>query len=431
MSDFDAIIIGAGIGGLCSAALLADSSRCRILVVEKLPFVGGRCSSLTHKGYTVTTGAVSIEAEGSLEQTFRDIGVPLPIRHPDPQVKYRVRNRDITLPERQALPFLLEEASGTSGAAGQVLKAFREASDPESMDISVSAWLGRYTEDPGVIGVFRVLCGGIFSVSLEEAPVAELFTMVRARSFRRFGFPPGGNGEIAEALASVILKNGGHILKNTKVTRICVRDSQVDGIRWKQGDREQEATASYVISNVGARKTAELAGRVCFPSKDLSRLDRMKSSYTLTVEILSDRPFVDFPGILMLPEARRAAFVACPTLICPELAPQGKHITTVLGPPSLSEEPLNLREEFETLLQDARDALAGFEKHGGKLLMRSFRKDWPGFRARPGQSMPRETPVRNLFNVGDSVNPPGLYGVGGCAETARRVVQTIREVEKW
>jgi len=68
-----------------------------------------------------------------------------------------------------------------------------------------------------------------------------------------------------------------------------------------------------------------------------------------------------------------------------------------------------------------------FEKHAKKWMMRSFRKDWPGYRARPGDDMPQETSIVNLHNVGDSVKPSGVYGVGACAESARRVVKKIQE----
>jgi len=61
--------------------------------------------------------------------------------------------------------------------------------------------------------------------------------------------------------------------------------------------------------------------------------------------------------------------------------------------------------------------------------MRSFRKAWPGYHARPGYDATPDTSLPNLFNVGDSVKPPGMYGVGGCAESARSVVKRIEEMQ--
>jgi len=44
-----------------------------------------------------------------------------------------------------------------------------------------------------------------------------------------------------------------------------------------------------------------------------------------------------------------------------------------------------------------------------------------------GYEAPREMSVSNLFNVGDSVKPPEIYGVGACADSAMDVTQKIRE----
>ena len=47
-ATFDVVIIGSGIGGLCSGALLADRGY-TVLVLERNPSRGGRFPSLKHK----------------------------------------------------------------------------------------------------------------------------------------------------------------------------------------------------------------------------------------------------------------------------------------------------------------------------------------------------------------------------------------------
>lgn len=82
MRHFDVIIIGSGAGGLCAGALLAKARSYRVLVLERLPFIGSRFSSLNHNGYTLSTGAFSIEGKGALEGIFNELGLEFPIRYP-------------------------------------------------------------------------------------------------------------------------------------------------------------------------------------------------------------------------------------------------------------------------------------------------------------------------------------------------------------
>ena len=97
---FDALVIGAGAGGLSAAALLAHHGY-RTLVVESRDRVGGRASSIEDRGFTVNTGAVAIEyggrpsilsfgvdmtehrrMEAALLQTARLAAVPVPMAMP-------------------------------------------------------------------------------------------------------------------------------------------------------------------------------------------------------------------------------------------------------------------------------------------------------------------------------------------------------------
>ena len=49
-----AVVIGAGIGGLTSAALMAQSGRVDVSVYERMSFAGGRFTQHDHDGYPVS-----------------------------------------------------------------------------------------------------------------------------------------------------------------------------------------------------------------------------------------------------------------------------------------------------------------------------------------------------------------------------------------
>src|SRR5205085_8131540 len=61
---FGAIVIGAGLGGLLSAAQLLQRNK-RVVVLERLPHCGGRFTAKTFQGAQVSTGAVHMIPFGS------------------------------------------------------------------------------------------------------------------------------------------------------------------------------------------------------------------------------------------------------------------------------------------------------------------------------------------------------------------------------
>ena len=93
-NSFDAIVIGAGAGGLFTAARLAARGY-RTVVVESLDKVGGRASTDDFDGFKVNVGAIVIEAGGITEQTCREVGAPFDIREPKPPLLYRIKGRDV------------------------------------------------------------------------------------------------------------------------------------------------------------------------------------------------------------------------------------------------------------------------------------------------------------------------------------------------
>ena len=56
MKQYDAIVVGAGIGGLASALLLAESGK-KVALFEKTARTGGRLGSSARDGFTVASSS--------------------------------------------------------------------------------------------------------------------------------------------------------------------------------------------------------------------------------------------------------------------------------------------------------------------------------------------------------------------------------------
>ena len=60
---YDAVVIGAGAGGMSAAARLTAAGK-RVLLVERMNRLGGRASSEIIDGHIVNIGAIAIERGG-------------------------------------------------------------------------------------------------------------------------------------------------------------------------------------------------------------------------------------------------------------------------------------------------------------------------------------------------------------------------------
>src|SRR5882757_7340480 len=91
----EALVLGAGPGGLAAAVLLARAG-VRVRVLERLPRVGGRCSALEADGFRFDLGPTFFLYPRVLERIFaavgRDLRAEAPMTRLDPQ--YRIHFGD-------------------------------------------------------------------------------------------------------------------------------------------------------------------------------------------------------------------------------------------------------------------------------------------------------------------------------------------------
>jgi len=92
---YDAVVVGAGLGGLLAAALIAKKGG-SVLVLERLRYVGGRFTTVDQDGSAITTGALHMAPHGGggpLARAVRELGLPFDIVPRDMLASFFFRGR--------------------------------------------------------------------------------------------------------------------------------------------------------------------------------------------------------------------------------------------------------------------------------------------------------------------------------------------------
>ena len=428
-SSCDALVIGAGAGGLCAAARLAHLGY-RTVFVESRDRVGGRASSVEEEGFTVNTGAVAIEYGGVLEETFRTVGAPFDIRRPEPATLFRIKGRSVDLTGGgwgKLINGVTKKGAGLLSGLGSA-----RSGDLPDEQLTVKAWLSTFTRNKTIHALFRNLCAAIFAVNADEMPAKAFLTyFIQKGAFRRFGFSPTGTLGLMQGLADAVEKNG-EIWLGSSVTALAVEDGRVSAATVARGGETVELRPLVVVSNAGPAATVALCGREHFDAAYLERLDRdLRATANIVVNIASREPLLpDVPGIVTFGVTRRLCNLANLTATCPELAPDGWHLAVAYGVPVPAVGDFDEEAEIAATLDDLRDEIEDFDRRARILSIRVMKGDWPAQRSVAGLDLPRETSLDNLWNVGDGVREYANGGVQACAESAKLVVEQLAQMHR-
>lgn len=424
-TDFDVVVIGAGAGGLFTAARLAHSGF-RTLVVERLDKVGGRASTDDIDGFKVNNGAIVIEVGGITEETCAEVGAPFDIREPKPPLLYRIGGKDVDV-TGGGWGLLLGKLTRQGAKLVKGIGAARSDSGLPEDEISTAQWVAKYTKNEGVHGIFRNMCASIFAVGSEDLPARVFLTyFTRKSAFKRFGFHPEGTIGIWKGLAAAVERDGGQIWLSTPVTGIASAGGVVSGVEVVRDGEPVTVKAPIVISDVGPAATLTLLGIEDVPAdyrELVARGDRPTAM--ISVNFASTEPLIAAPGMLSFAKSRRLAYIANFTDLCPEMAPPGWHLYVGTSVPQPSIGDFDETAETQLLLDDLRDTIDDFDSRAKVLNIAVTRDGWPPQRAVAGFDLPHETPIEGLWNVGDAVKEYANGGTTACAETAKLVADKI------
>jgi len=381
MADYDAIVIGAGLGGLTSGAILSKQGR-KTLVLEQGELVGGCCSTFEKNGYKFDVGASIVEVINPIELAFQKLGTTLAdevdLIECDPV--YSAVLRDGT---RFSIPFSNEGtaevisrisaedgrqwsafASFFKGFLDEAMKGFFTSPADTMMDMArifakapgmlkyaplflrnYQGTIGSFFKDPKVLESFAYQA---FYLGLPPELVPGVFALLPYSEHEGVFYPRGGMGAIPGGIARVGEKLGMELRMGTRVLQVIVRNGRASGVMLSDGT---EITADVIVSNINAKRLyLDLIGE-----QYLSPMIRRGiKSYALSLSVpmmylgLDAAPALDAHHTIicasmdeldeywwnrhmkgLLPE-KQFGLVCWPTKSDPALAPEGHHALNVI-----------------------------------------------------------------------------------------------------
>lgn len=280
--EFDAVIIGAGLGGLSCAAAFARKGY-RPLVVEKHDKPGGYATSFSRPGgfvFDVSLHSTSVGERNGVHNLiggFPEIKDVEFVAHPYlyraifPQHDIRVRQRNLPaylaqlsdrFPDEWAgieglfedAQKLLEEVQRMSRAQGNVDPVLFPVEYPTLYRCGMLTWgqmVDARLRDPKLKAIVSAQWA---YYGLPPSKLSSFYYALPTIGYLEQGgyYPKGRSQDISNALVKFIEARGGKLLLNTRVERILAQNGAAYGIHCEDGT---EFRGRAVVSNASAGQT--------------------------------------------------------------------------------------------------------------------------------------------------------------------------------
>ena len=377
-TDFDAIVIGSGIGGLVTATQLAAKGA-SVLVLESYLIPGGSAGYFERQGYRFDVGASMIFGFGQqgttnlLTRALEAVNVSLETI-PDPvQIHYHLpdglelkvhKDYEKFLQELMALfPY---EQNGIRQFYDECWRVFNCLNVMDLLSLEEPRYLmrvffqhplaclglvkylpqnagdiaRRYISDPALLKFIDMECYCWSVVPADRTPMINAGMVFSDRHYGGINYPKGGVGQIAQKLVEGLEKCGGQIQYKARVTKILQTNGRATGVELASG---KSYTAKRIISNATRWDTFEkLIPAAQMPPSERKwqrRYQQSPSFLSLHLGVKAEAlpAGTECHHILLedwerMEDAEGTIFVSIPTLLDPTLAPPGHHIIHTFTP---------------------------------------------------------------------------------------------------
>ncbi|MDW7971003.1 MAG: NAD(P)/FAD-dependent oxidoreductase [Nitrososphaerota archaeon] len=402
-SEYDVIIIGAGIGGLTCGSILAKRGY-KVLILEQ--HYRGFCSSFERGNFIFNAGVEDVSGlweRGTISFLLREIGLNKDDLFVKNTVRYIFKGRSIEAKNLDDYIRILSEifpheSKNIVAFFDDARRAYMEcysnvdyygAPFPPEIITKIFGvrklvnyprehpyfydWLGKsyrqkleyFTDED----LEEFLCALLSYLGTTPERASASAALTASLSYYLHGgyFPRGGAQRYAETLKNVIERYGGKVLLRHRVDKIIVEEGVVKGV--KVGEKIFQS--SIVVSNANAKTTfLKLIGEENLDREFINYIKGLKMSPSCFMVFLGvNLDLSNYPTIIKNLDDGYEMVIN--SNADPNLAPKGKSSITILTyanyydfPERGTEEYLKKKREItEKLIQKAEKVIPGLSKH--------------------------------------------------------------------
>ena len=376
---YDAIVVGAGIGGLAAALMLSHRGR-KTLLLEQHGFLGGRLSSFDRGDFHIDLGVhlISRSDKGPVGDVLRRVGIPDPVKYIHVRPRSSYQGKVHTFPHD--LKDMVPEKDFT--ALMNFLSDIRsmpEEKMKEYDDVDLRTFFSQYTQEPMVCAWIESICTIYICVPPALASAGEFMRCLKWEAeARASGYPEGGCSAISNAFGDGIKRFGGEIKLGAKVQKIEVERGSAKGVM--VGDELYQS--DLVVSNADIKNTVlNLVSADYFPSDYVDYVKGLRYSWSgPVVRVALDKNLTDIHMLAQIGTTDLEGYhnklengiipdelnlmVVVPSNFSAVVAPEGKQLVCVAAFGTGARMTNELKKELiEAILNSTEKIIPGLREH--------------------------------------------------------------------